>query len=137
MATFLNRVKTLGSELSDGISERLKHALEQQVENAEDAEDAAEAESSGALTNGSAVSINIETAALEDLRTFIRRQAAHISRLETRCREVIDAYKKIAAERAQLQKDLRQKNESDQQIVEQLQEMIQKEKAAKETRSEE
>ena len=113
MATFLSRVKSLGTELSDGISERLKHALEiQEAEGGEEGE-GGEAEAEG-TSRAPSVSINIETAAPEELRGFVRRQAAHIAKLEGRCREVIEAYKRVAGERAQLQKELQGKAESDQ-----------------------
>ena len=126
MSTFLYRVKSLGTELTDGLSERFKHALE-----GASSEEQEEPQPETPSPTPTSISINVETATDEELRQFIRRQASHIGRLEGKCREVIEAYKRLSLEKSNLMLQLNE----DRLEAERLQHLYAQEREAKEALS--
>ncbi|KAF2077743.1 hypothetical protein CYY_000930 [Polysphondylium violaceum] len=64
--------------------------------------------SSSATTNtsggGGGTSVNVDNASREELIEFIKKQAAHVKKLEAKYQEVIEAYKKLKKEYIETQK---------------------------------
>jgi GRIP domain len=129
--TWTGRLRQLGSEWSDGISDKLKgvsaSSSEDELEsNAAPSRRATKSMGHVASSSSSkeVFSLNLETATRDEVVLFVRRQAVHIKRLEERCTQVIEAYKKLTTERNAAIESLKVELADERKCVAQLQQLF-------------